>query len=171
MPMCWYRPFPDLDGADRPVAGCSGVPATGSPLESVGSLASHCQELWIGVLEHRAPTYVALGFVERACGRPRSRLGPYASARCVYWIVDNGSSHRGRVSIARLEDRYTKRGRRRLHLIHCPGALIVAEPVRDLLLRDPAQGAHPQRLRGPGRGRTAPACLRAALQGRLPPRS
>src|SRR3989440_8003159 len=58
----------------------------------------------------------------QTCALPisRSRLGPYASARCVYWIVDNGSSHRGRVSIARLEDRYTKRGRRRLRLIHCP---------------------------------------------------
>ena len=32
---------------------------------------------------------------------------PYASARCVWWIVDNGSSHRGRASIKRLEGRYT----------------------------------------------------------------
>ena len=28
---------------------------------------------------------------------------PYASARCVYWIVDNGSSQRGQASIKRLE--------------------------------------------------------------------
>jgi hypothetical protein len=33
---------------------------------------------------------------------------PYASARCVYWIVDNGSSHRGQASIKRLEGRYLK---------------------------------------------------------------
>jgi len=46
---------------------------------------------------------------------------PYASARCVYWIVDNGSSHRGRASIKRLEGRYKdKDGHRRLRLIHCP---------------------------------------------------
>lgn len=45
---------------------------------------------------------------------------PYASARRVYWVVDNGSSHRGQASIARLEDRYTKGRHRRLRLIHCP---------------------------------------------------
>ena len=28
---------------------------------------------------------------------------PYASARRVYWILDNGSSHRGRRSIERLQ--------------------------------------------------------------------
>jgi DDE superfamily endonuclease len=45
---------------------------------------------------------------------------PYASARCVYWVVDNGSSHRGQASIARLEDRYTRGRRKRLRLVHCP---------------------------------------------------
>jgi len=46
---------------------------------------------------------------------------PYASARRVYWIVDNGSSHRGHASIDRLEGRYTDEdGHRRLRLIHCP---------------------------------------------------
>jgi hypothetical protein len=46
---------------------------------------------------------------------------PYASARCVYWIVDNGPSHRGKRSIRRLEGRYTDDdGHRRLRLIHCP---------------------------------------------------
>jgi hypothetical protein len=32
---------------------------------------------------------------------------PYASARRVFWVVDNGSSHRGERSIQRLEGRYT----------------------------------------------------------------
>lgn len=46
---------------------------------------------------------------------------PYASANVVYWVVDNGSSHRGQASIERLEDRYTDDGgHRRLRLIHCP---------------------------------------------------
>jgi hypothetical protein len=45
---------------------------------------------------------------------------PYASARCVYWVVDNGSSHRGQASISRLEERYTRRRHKRLRLIHCP---------------------------------------------------
>jgi hypothetical protein len=40
---------------------------------------------------------------------------PYASARTVYWIVDNGSSHRGRASIKRLESRWPN-----LRLIHLP---------------------------------------------------
>ncbi len=46
---------------------------------------------------------------------------PYASARRVFWVVDNGSSHRGQASIRRLEGRYTDgNGHRRLRLIHCP---------------------------------------------------
>jgi DDE superfamily endonuclease len=40
---------------------------------------------------------------------------PYASARAVYWIVDNGSSHRGRASVERLESRWPN-----LRLIHLP---------------------------------------------------
>ena len=40
---------------------------------------------------------------------------PYASARTVYWIVDNGSSHAGQASIDRLEGTYDN-----LRLIHLP---------------------------------------------------
>jgi len=40
---------------------------------------------------------------------------PYRSARRVFWIVDNGSSHRGQPSIERLEGAY-----RNLRLIHLP---------------------------------------------------
>jgi hypothetical protein len=40
---------------------------------------------------------------------------PYASARRVFWIVDNGSSHRGRKAIERLERRW-----RNLILVHLP---------------------------------------------------
>jgi DDE superfamily endonuclease len=40
---------------------------------------------------------------------------PYASARTVYWIVDNGSSHAGQASIDRLEGAYDN-----LRLIHLP---------------------------------------------------
>jgi DDE superfamily endonuclease len=40
---------------------------------------------------------------------------PYASARTVYWIVDNGSSHAGKASIKRLESRWSN-----LRLIHLP---------------------------------------------------
>ncbi|MGH9252107.1 MAG: transposase [Acidimicrobiales bacterium] len=40
---------------------------------------------------------------------------PYASARTVYWVVDNGSSHRGQASITRLESGWPT-----LRLIHLP---------------------------------------------------
>lgn len=40
---------------------------------------------------------------------------PYRSAHRVFWIVDNGSSHRGQASVARLEGAYPN-----LRLIHLP---------------------------------------------------
>lgn len=40
---------------------------------------------------------------------------PYASARRVFWIVDNGSSHRGQAAIQRLQARWPK-----LVLVHLP---------------------------------------------------
>jgi hypothetical protein len=40
---------------------------------------------------------------------------PYSQARRVFWIVDNGSSHRGLSSVQRLQQRYP-----RLQLIHGP---------------------------------------------------
>ena len=40
---------------------------------------------------------------------------PYASARTVYWIVDNGSSHAGKTSINRMQDRWPT-----ARLIHLP---------------------------------------------------
>jgi transposase len=40
---------------------------------------------------------------------------PYASARRVFWVVDNGSSHRGQASVERLEDAWTN-----LTLVHLP---------------------------------------------------
>ncbi len=40
---------------------------------------------------------------------------PYASARRVFWIVDNGSDHRGKASIERLEGRWPT-----LTLVHLP---------------------------------------------------
>lgn len=40
---------------------------------------------------------------------------PYASAHRVFWVVDNGSSHRGQTSIERLERQW-----RNLRLVHLP---------------------------------------------------
>jgi len=69
---------------------------------------------------HRARLF---GRTETATGiEPFNRLvdqvmrnEPYASARTVYWIVDNGSSHRGRASIERLQGRWPN-----LKLVHLP---------------------------------------------------
>ncbi len=88
-------------------------------------------------VEHRyerrgALTYLAALDIKRAdvFGRSEPRGGidpfdrlvwqvmtkePYASARRVFWIVDNGSSHRGRKSIERLERRWPT-----LVLVHLP---------------------------------------------------
>jgi hypothetical protein len=43
------------------------------------------------------------------------RQEPYASARRVFWVVDNGSSHRGKKSIDRLAAHW-----KNLHLVHVP---------------------------------------------------
>lgn len=43
------------------------------------------------------------------------RKEPYASARRVFWIVDNGSDHRGQAAIDRLQNRW-----RNLILVHLP---------------------------------------------------
>jgi hypothetical protein len=40
---------------------------------------------------------------------------PYASARTVYWIVDNGSSHAGKTSIRRMQEKW-----KNTRLIHLP---------------------------------------------------
>jgi hypothetical protein len=40
---------------------------------------------------------------------------PYASARTVYWVVDNGSSHAGKASIKRVQDQWEN-----ARLIHLP---------------------------------------------------
>ena len=42
-------------------------------------------------------------------------IEPYVSAKRVFWIVDNGSSHRGKASITRLEKAWPT-----LRLIHLP---------------------------------------------------
>ena len=82
---------------------------------------------------------------------------PYASARTVYWIVDNGSSHAGqpRSSGSRAP------GRPAAH--PPPDPRLLAQPDRALLLDRPAQGAQPQRLRLARRARRSVAALRRAL--------
>ena len=84
---------------------------------------------------------------------------PYCSAERVFWVVDNGSSHRGQASVDRLQR----------PVAHPPagppaGARLVVEPDRDLLLGRATQGRVTQRLHRPGRGRSSPAGLPAPLR-------
>ena len=53
---------------------------------------------------------------------------PYASARRVFWVVDNGASHRGWTAAARLTEAFP-------NATHDPpaGACVLAQPSRDLL--------------------------------------
>ncbi len=69
---------------------------------------------------------------------------PYASAKRVFWVVDNGSSHRGQAAIDRLAKRFPN-----AVMVHTPVHASWLEPDRDLLLRRPTQGRLPQRLHRP----------------------
>ena len=75
---------------------------------------------------------------------------PYNNARRVFWIMDNGSSHRGDASVRRLTQAHPDIGSG-----PWSRACQLAQPDRDLLLHRPAQGAHPQRLPLLGGGRRA----------------
>jgi hypothetical protein len=96
------------------------------PLPGSGQRVEHTYE------RQGALTYLAAWDVRRGklFGRSEPRGGiepfdrlvrqvmtkePYASARRVFWIVDNGSAHRGQASIERLQGRW-----RNLVLVHLP---------------------------------------------------
>ena len=55
----------------------------------------------------------------------------------MFWVVDNGSSHRGRAAADRLTQAFPN-----AHGAP-PGPRVLAEPDRDLLLHRPAQGLTP----------------------------
>jgi len=81
---------------------------------------------------------------------------PYASARRVYWVTDNGSSHRGQTAPAPGPVAHPAPG-------PPPRPRLLAQPGRDLLLGHPAQNPHPERLRQPRRGRSRAAGLSGLL--------
>jgi hypothetical protein len=84
---------------------------------------------------------------------------PYASADRVFWVVDNGSSHRGQKAIDRLTEQFPN-----AVMVHTPGARVLAQPGRGLLLHHPAKSALPQRLHRPRRDRGPSHPLRDPLQ-------
>ena len=83
----------------------------------------------------------------------------YKNAPRVFVIVDNGSDHRGQAAISRLARAYPN-----AIMIHNPGACVLAEPDRDLLLRHPEESRHPERLRQPRSALCHPAGLRGPVQ-------
>ncbi|MBN1830392.1 MAG: transposase [Deltaproteobacteria bacterium] len=84
--------------------------STASLLRVYGAaLDVHRAELF-GRCEHRSGIASFDRLVEDVMGQT-----PYAKARRVFWIVDNGSSHRGPRSVERLQSRYTN-----LVLVHAP---------------------------------------------------
>jgi hypothetical protein len=83
---------------------------------------------------------------------------PYANAKRVFWIVDNGSSHRGRKAIDRLTREF-------------PNAVMVHTPVHaswtnqiEIFFRSPTQGRLAQQLQGPDRGPGPAPSIRRPLQ-------
>jgi transposase len=83
---------------------------------------------------------------------------PYRSARRVFWIVDNGSSHRGQRAAEELHAR-PPTYRHRAYTRACE----LAQPDRDLLFDHPTQGAHSERLHHARRACRPNPCLRSTL--------
>jgi len=68
---------------------------------------------------------------------------PYTSARRVFWVVDNGGSHRGWTAATRLTEAFAN-----ATMIHLP-VHFLAQPDWNLLLGRTAKAAHPRRLSQP----------------------
>jgi len=86
-------------------------------------------------------------------------IEPYASARRVYWVVDNGSSHNGARSTKRMSQAFPN-----ATLIHLPVHASWIKPGRDLLLHRAAQGRQAPRLPRPDDPRAAATRLSRSLQ-------
>src|SRR5215217_7012870 len=69
---------------------------------------------------------------------------PYKSARRVFWVVDNGSSHCGRASVQRMADAYP-----RARLIHLPVHASSLNQIELYFSIVQGQSADPERLPQP----------------------
>jgi len=96
-------------------------PGPGSPMRIEHEYVRHGAWAYIAALDvHHARIF---GHLDQKNGiEPFNRLvdqvmsqSPYREARRVFWIVDNGSSHRGPGSTQRLRERFAN-----LHLVHGP---------------------------------------------------
>jgi hypothetical protein len=97
------------------------APSPGAPMKVEHEYARCGAWAYIAAMDvHRARIF---GHLDEKSGiEPFNQLvdqvmsqSPYKEARRVFWIVDNGSSHRGPASVERLRNRY-----RNLHLVHGP---------------------------------------------------
>jgi hypothetical protein len=112
--------FPPEEVAQLKAIACELPKDEGVPLSRFTRSELHRFVIERGVSEASAST---IGRSERKGGiEPFDRLvwqvmtkEPYASAPRVFWIVDNGSDHRGQASIDRLEGRWPN-----LILVHLP---------------------------------------------------
>lgn len=67
---------------------------------------------------------------------------PYRSARRVFWIIDNGSSHRGEKSVKRPRKRW-----KNIVPVHLPvhaSICELAQPDRNILLHSAEKGVDPE---------------------------
>jgi hypothetical protein len=86
---------------------------------------------------------------------------PYASAKPVFWVVDNGSSHAAQASIDRLEGAYEN-----LRLIHLPIHASWLNPIEIYFSIVQRKALTPKRLLIARRARGSDHGLRAPLAGR-----
>jgi len=93
------------------------------------------------------------------------RQEPYRSSRRVFWVMDNGTTHRGQRSVDRLRKRWPT-----IIPVHTPVHASWLNQI-DLLLHRPAQGAHPERLPLARRGEGEADPFRPALRRRRRPLS
>ena len=91
---------------------------------------------------------------------------PYASAQRVFWVVDNGTIHRGQKAIDAPPGRLAEPRAR-----PSPAPRLVAQPDRDLLLDPRPQGPDPGALQRPRRTRRPRPRLPSTSSPRPPGRS
>lgn len=92
------------------------------------------------------------------------RQPPYNEARRVFWIMDNGSSHRGAKCVARLQEKYA-----RLVPVHGSVHASWLNQIEIYFAIVQRKALTPQRLPVVGRRRTATARFPNALRNDRPP--
>ena len=149
------RPMSSSSSADEKTSiqarlRCHPVDAAAAPPAPARRARVRARGAWayLAALDvHRAKLF---GRCERTTGiEPFQRLvtqvmtqSPYREARRVFWILDNGSSHRGAACVQRLQTR-----RFPISIaVHGPDSRQLAQPNRNLFLDPPAQGADAERF-------------------------